>query len=438
MADSTATDSPLRPLRVLLAGAGARSMIYADMALKRPDLMQIAGVAEIDPVRLQIARETFGLDESRCFPSIESMAAAPRFADAAINATMDSQHVRTSLPLLRRGYGLLLEKPFAANGKEADELLQCLRETQQKAMVCHVLRYAPFYRSIKAAVDAGEIGNIIHIEMSEHVSYYHESVSFVRGKFAARASGGSGMLLAKCSHDLDLMAWLMSGNEPAQVSSVGSVFQFKPGQAPPQAGSHCLNDCPLERSCPFSARRLYIENCQRWANNVWHESNQDPQSDADKERILRDPDNPFSRCIYRCNIQIVDHQAILIRFRDGATGSFAMVGGATASARPIRITGTRGEIRGVFEEECYEISHIDPSAPGGRTIRKIDVSPQQKGNPHGGGDQEIVLDFIRLMRGEPISPVCPLISDSVVGCRLAFLAERSRLADGKMLDYEAT
>ena len=35
---------------------------------------------------------------------------SPRLADAVINGTMDTQHVKTAVPLLRRGYDMLLEK----------------------------------------------------------------------------------------------------------------------------------------------------------------------------------------------------------------------------------------------------------------------------------------------------------------------------------------
>lgn len=73
-------------------------------------------------------------------------------------------------------------------------------------MVCHVLRYAPFYRKIKETILDGGIGKIINIQMAEQVSYFHESVSYVRGKYASPALCGSGMLLSKCSHDLDVMA----------------------------------------------------------------------------------------------------------------------------------------------------------------------------------------------------------------------------------------
>lgn len=420
-----------RPIQVVVVGMGARAEIYTQEALKHPDLLQVVGVADPSSERVRMARERFSIPEGHCFSSAEALAAHPKFADAVINGTMDRQHVPTSLPLLRRGYDILLEKPFAVNQEEADELLRCVHETNRRVMVCHVLRYAPFYRRIKEAITSGEIGKIINIQMAEQVSYFHESVSYVRGKYASPDLCGSGMLLSKCSHDLDMMAWLMSGIKPAGVSSIGSVFQFKPEMAPPAAGTHCFLDCPIERECAYSARRLYIEHPQRWANNIWHDCGCDGCPEAERIRILSERDNPYSRCVYRCGLQIVDHQSVLVCFADGAAGTLSMNGGAAASGRHIHITGTKGEIIGTFEEQRFTISRIAPEADGGKTSQVVDVSADQQGNAHGGGDQAIVRDFIALLTGAQPSLCCTTLDDSMIGHQFVFLAEESRKRGGE-------
>lgn len=243
------------------------------------------------------------------------------------------------------------------------------------------------------------------------------------------------MLLSKCSHDLDIMAWLMNGNLPDTVSSVGSVIQFHPGMAPEKAGTHCMINCPVERKCIYSARRLYIENPQRWANNIWHDSGIENPTDEEKETLLSDAGNPFRRCIYRCDLKIVDHQSVLIQFADGATGTFSMNGGASASGRNIHITGTKGEIIGTFEEECFTVHTIAPEKTGGRISRIVDVSEAQQGNAHGNGDQAIVRDFIAVLHGKQPSACCTTLSDSMVGHKIVFLAETSRKSGGQLLKY---
>ena len=433
---STAAQEPNRqPLRVIIVGMGGRASIYSAVALTNPELLRIVGVVDINPERVRQAQIMFDLPDAHCFATVEELVAVPRFADAAINCTMDRLHVETSLPLLRHGYDLLLEKPYALNDEEGQRIISCAREHERKVMVCHVLRYTPFYRALRRVIALGTIGDVIHIHMTNQVGYQHESVSFVRGKYAREEICGSGMLLSKCSHDLDIMSWLMGDNVPATISSVGSVIQFKEEKAPEGAGTHCLNNCPLERDCPYSARRLYIEHPMRWANNVWHDTHSNPTTDEEKEAILRQPDNPFSRCVYRCDINIVDHQSVLIHFRDGAIGTFSMNGGASTPRRMMHITGTKGEIYGDFERERFHVRQIAPEAPGGYTERTLDISDFQQGDAHGGGDRSIVLDFVALLRGERTSPGCPTLEDSIVGHRMVFLAEKSRLAGGAVQQF---
>ena len=227
----------------------------------------------------------------------------------------------------------------------------------------------------------------------------------------------------------------MKGNLPKTVASVGSVFQFIPEMAPENAGTHCLNNCPAERSCAYSAKRLYIENPQRWANNIWHDSGVSQPTADEKIRLLSEADNPYSRCVYRCGLKIVDHQSILIAFSDGATGTFSMNGGAAASGRNIHITGTKGEIIGNFESQQFSVRLIKPEHPGGQLSRIVDVSADQLGNPHGNGDQAVVRDFFSLLRGEAASFCCTTLADSMVGHRLVFLAEESREKGGESVRY---
>ena len=111
------------PVRLAIVGMGARSEIYAREALVHPDRLTIVGVADINPDKVRAARETYGFSQEHCFATSQELADAPKFADGIINGTMDPQHVETTLPLLHAGYDVLLEKPFALNQPQADELL---------------------------------------------------------------------------------------------------------------------------------------------------------------------------------------------------------------------------------------------------------------------------------------------------------------------------
>lgn len=419
-----------KKITAIIVGAGHRSILYSQYALLHPDEFQIVGVADPDPFRRSQAAERFAIAKERCFESAEELAAQPKLADAVINGTMDNQHVKTAIPLLRRGYDMLLEKPFAVNEAEMWELHRVAKETGCTVMICHVLRYTPYYTAIKKIVNSGEIGNIINIYATEHVCYHHLSAAYLRGKWNNREKCGATMLLAKCCHDLDILVWMKSGIEPRYVASFGSDFQFSPDKRPAGAGKRCMTDCPVEAECDYSAKKLSIDHPNRWGFYVWDSlAPLGEPTIEDKINSLR-MDNPYGLCAWNCGHKNVDHQSVLLSFADGSTANLNMVGGAAKAERNIHIVGTKGEIKGVFDDSYYDLRKIDHVAEQGWSEQHIDlgIGGDKSGlnGGHGGGDLRLVEDFVHVLQGEQPSISYTGIEDSVNGHLAVFLADRSR------------
>ena len=430
-------------------GAGHRSLVYASYAQHCPDELQIVAVADPRELRRRQVADLYGLPADRCFETAEQVAAEPQFAHVVINGTMDHQHVPTSLPLLAAGYDMLLEKPFATFEDEMWQLVRAAQRYRRKVSICHVLRYTPFYAAIRRQVMSGTIGEILNVQTVEHVSYHHMAVGFIRGKWSKKSYCNSTMLMAKCCHDLDLIAWMKSGIKPRAVSSLGGNYQFRPEQAPPGAGTRCLVDCPIEVECLYSARKHYIDHPHRWAFYVWEslEHIQEPTIEQ-KIRSLQ-TDNPYGRCVWKSDMEVVDHQSVLIEFADGSTATHNMIGGASRPSRSIHLIGTRGEIQGVFEDKRFVIRHIDPR-PGHEyteewidvgIARNADVAPGGRDmhgafGGHGGGDLRLVADFVRVVRGEPASLSTTDIRDSITGHLIGFCADRA-MQEHRVVDIDA-
>ena len=418
-----------RKITAIVLGAGHRAVLYAAYAQQHPDELQIVGVCDLIEQRRRQVAERYGLNPDRCWASATELAALPRQADVIINGTMDHQHVPTSLPLLERGYDMLLEKPFATTEAEMWQLLDCVRRRGRKVVICHVLRYAPFYAAIREHVAAGRIGDIVSVQAVEHVSYHHQAVGFVRGKWNKKSYCGSSMLMAKSCHDLDLIAWMKTGVPARRVASYGANFQFRPERAPRNAGTRCLVDCPIEADCLYSARKHYIDHPQRWSFYVWDtlEHLQNPTIE-DKIASLKG-DNPYGRCVWKCDNDVVDHQSVVIEFADGATATLNMIGGTSKPSRSIHLVGTLGEIQGNLEDSAFTIRHIDPR-PGHEYAEEwvdLNVGGDMSGafGGHGGGDMRLVADFLRVVRGEPASLSTTSLEDSVTGHLIGFLADRA-------------
>jgi len=425
-----------KPVTAIVVGAGRRGNLYAAFAKMHPEKLKIIGVADPNEIRRERFAEKYEIAPEMQFYDADALAEKPRLADAIINGTMDQDHVKTAIPLLKRGYDMLLEKPFAVEEGEMRALAACAKENGNKVMICHVLRYAPFYNSIKRELAGGVIGDIMNIQLSEHVSYHHLSASFVRGPWRNAKKTGASMLLAKCCHDIDMMMWLMGADKPVSVASFGGKFQFRPENAPKEAGTVCMKDCPLVDTCVYSAKRLSLDHPNRWVRTWDGLEHLETITQEDRIAYLKG-DTPYGRCIYKCDNDIVDHQSVMVQFASGATGTHNLVGSSSQAMRKLHIIGTKGEIYGNFENSKYTISLIDPSpdAHAGecrRTEVDLNITGDMSGayGGHGGGDMRLVDDFVSYVSGREASIACTSIFDSVAGHLCVYLADRSMAQGG--------
>ncbi|GAA3413499.1 Gfo/Idh/MocA family protein [Paenibacillus hodogayensis] len=417
------TNTRSTPLKAIVVGAGNRSKTYASYALTHPDELQVVGVVDPDEIRRHQLADIHGVAADRRFANLEQLFAIGPIAEAAINGTMDAIHVPTSLQLLANGYDILLEKPIGISREEIMELHKAATERGRKIMICHVLRYAPFYREIRQRIADGVIGDIVNIQTTEHVSYHHMATAFVRGKWSNKEQCGSSMLMAKCCHDMDLLTWLKSGIPPVRVTSSGRQLFFRNDRAPEGAGTRCLTDCPIEAECLYSARRQYIE-LDRWGVYVWRSiEHLGPTASVEQKLESLRTDNPYGRCVWHCDNDAVDTQSVVVEYADGSTATHNLVGNTSRPCRSVHIIGTKGEISGVMEEGAFTIRH--PVSAAGSVYSEELVKLKVSMDMHGGGDLRLVEDFIRIQRGEEASLSTTSLEDSIYGHLLGFGADQA-------------
>lgn len=416
--------SPLAgPIRVVVIGAGHRSVVYAGYALSHPDRMTIVAVVDPHEGRRNTLSDAHNVPQEARLLSVEQFLASGIQADAAINGTMDHLHHITTMPLIEHGLHVLLEKPIAPSEAEVKDIISASERKQRLVMICHVLRYAPFYASIKNVLDKGTIGDIMAIHTTEAVSYHHMATAFVRGKWNRRETSNP-IMMAKCCHDLDLLAWYVQGVKAKRVTSVGALSHFKKENAPAGSTDRCLNGCAVESTCQFSAKKMYIE--ASFGFGYAFEMYDRELTREEKIHSLA-TDNRYGRCVWRCDNNVVDHQSVLIQFENNVTVTHDLVTNTARPTRNLHIVGTTGEIEGDMEHGTYVIRHFDLTAPKGFTEQSIDVKltggAGQGG--HGGGDERLVADFVAILRGEKDPENSTRIQNSLVGHQIGFAAEKS-------------
>lgn len=116
---------------------------------------------------------------------------------------MDQYHYKQAMQALHLDMHILLEKPIALTLQECEDIEALASKKNKAVVICHVLRYSSFYVTIKNAIENKEIGEVVHIAQTENVGYWHQAHSYVRGNWRNKDITGP-MILAKCSHDLDI------------------------------------------------------------------------------------------------------------------------------------------------------------------------------------------------------------------------------------------
>ncbi len=407
----------------VLLGAGNRGRVYARYAQAHPDKMRIVAIAEPEPKRrAALARETGLTDPGQLYDSWEALLEQPRMADAVINATMDRLHYDSTLAALEQGYHVLLEKPIAPDREQTLRIMRQAQEKERLLMICHVLRYHPLYARIKELLDSDAIGTLVSVHTRECIAWHHMATAFVRGRWRRREESNP-ILLAKCCHDIDLVAWFFSGIRPRQVSSFGGLQFYRPENAPPGAPARCTDGCPHEQTCPFSAPRLYVKK-GLWGHHMFYLG----ETDEEKMRLLKT--SPYGRCVFHCDNNVCDHQEVSIMFENGATASHYLTGLAAAASRTVHLCGTKGEIHGDLEKGLLTLQPLGEPEP-----TRIPFSGEQEEGLRGGhtGDDLLMADFVHAVdtitgKGNynPASlDVRTAVADSLNGHLIIFAADQA-------------
>ena len=398
-------------MNLILIGAGQRGMIYAGCAFQQGH--KILAVAEPNNARREAARTELHIPEEKCFRTAEELLRLPRMADAAIIATMDRDHCSQAVAAMKLGYDLLMEKPISPVPAETLAIADTAKELGRRVVICHVLRYTPFFRKVKEILDSGELGKIISIDHTENIGNYHIAHSFVRGNWR-NENLSSPILLQKSCHDLDLLLWL-TGKSVRKIFSVGSLSYFKPENAPECSADRCL-DCPVAADCRFDARKVYLPNIGNWPTKVLTQN----QTEAGVLEALRT--GPYGRCVYRCDNDVCDHQSVIMEYEDGAITVFTLCGMTDRMHRTIHIMCEHGEILGDDDPGEILISRFRSSMTENSVQERILIGEVQ--GAHSGGDVALMDAFLNDPgTGEKIVSD---ISMSVESHLLVFAAEESR------------
>jgi len=410
-----------KPITVVVVGAGNRGNVYASYAAKYPDLVKIVGVSDILPNRVESFSKKYDIPKEHQFGHYNEILSVPKFADAMVIATPDDRHFDPCMKALALGYDVLLEKPMAQTAAECRKLLAQSKKYGRILATCHVLRYAPYFVTLKYVLDHKYIGDVVSIQHMEPVEYCHMAHSYVRGKWRD-SKETTPMILAKSCHDLDIIRWLV--NEPCtSIVADGDLYLFKEDMAPEGAPLRCTDGCPHEGTCPYSAIDIYV----RKKGFLYVFDDLDYNDDEAIMERLRT--TQFGRCVYHCDNDQPDHYVCNMVFNKGITSSFTMDAFTPCGGRRTRIMGTTGFIDGDMDSFCITDFRTRKKL---RWNAKIDEIPTYKGSGHGGGDHALFRDFVEAVSWQDPKRLTSTVDQSIESHLMGYAAEVSRKTGRKV------
>lgn len=422
-------------ITVSIIGCGARGGIaYGQYIDTLKDKYRIVSLCDIDPVRLNKFGNMFGVSPENRFLKEEEFWKEKR-SDLLLVCTLDRLHVPMAEKGLKLGYDLLLEKPISDDPSELRNLLSVANESGRRVVVCHVLRYTAMMRKIKNLLDAGSIGQLVSVDHTENVVFWHEAHSYVRGNWHSKEETTS-MIMAKCCHDLDLLQYFI-GSRCKSVSSMGDLRYFKKENAPAGCADRC-SQCKYEDTCVYSAKRIYIE---QWKNVGCPENefpfnlvtDAFPTTEEALEKAVKE--SRYGKCVFKCDNDVVDNQTTIMQFENGVTATLKMEAFVKYGGRDIRFFGTEGELELRENENTIVLKKYF----GGDTVWKIselvDELGGQGAGAHGGGDHRMIDNLYSILTNQNQAPETSL-EKSIESHYMAIAAEESRMQGGKLVELD--
>ncbi len=413
----------MKRFKVAIIGCGGRGLCFAMMLSEKEEQFEIVALCDTNVGQIEKIHTRVGLHNTVDFDAPTEFFKERR-ADLLIIATPDREHVPMAVKALELGYDLFMEKPITDSREELNQLLDVQKKSGRQIIICHELRYGGGYRKCYELIKSGIIGRLNIIDASERPYYWHWAQAYVRSYFADLKESHPA-ILAKCSHDLDLIQYY-ADSECDTVSSLGDLSFFTPENAPEGAADRCV-DCEHIDVCPYSAKRIYVD--------MWHESGE-PEFEWPYNKVSIESPNTedrlydgiktgvYGKCAFKCKVTQVDHQIVQMNFKNGVKASLKMVYGC--GGRRISFYGTLGEI--IMDERTDDIT-VMPFG-GKKEVIKIGTLTEG-GHGHGGGDGVIINELYGMLNaGEKATTD---ISKSIEAHLIGISAEESRKLGGALV-----
>jgi len=199
----------VKKIGVAVIGAGFWGKNHARV-FKELDETELIAVCDIDAEKAKNLAKQFSVET---YTSVGKML---RRADieAVTICTWSTSLAKEALKALKAGKHVLVEKPMAANSKQAEKLLKTAEKEGLHLTVGFLMRFIPGIQYIKESIEKRTIGELV-CATAKRVSQWPERI------------GDVGVVKDLAIHDIDMMRYLFGGDPVAVYAKTGNMKHKK-------------------------------------------------------------------------------------------------------------------------------------------------------------------------------------------------------------------
>ncbi len=207
----------VRAVRFGILGTGMVADFHRQAIQANAELgAELALVGHYDPARFQAIRERFGVE----VVSQYELLAEPSL-DVICICTPSGQHAAQAVAAASHGKHVLVEKPMALSLEDADAMIAACSQAGVALGVVLQRRTDPVFRRIRAAIEAGDLGELTLGLLS--MPYYRPQAYYEQAAWRGTwALDGGGVLMNQGIHMLDLLIWYMG--DPVEVRAYAATL----------------------------------------------------------------------------------------------------------------------------------------------------------------------------------------------------------------------
>lgn len=317
----------------------------------------VAGYADPAPIGLPILKER-DIAPGNSYGDVAALLKDGPF-DLVMIGSPNHLHYEHLLAAFEAGHPIFAEKPIVRTEEETYAIARHLRDKKIPPLFMGlVMRSMGIVRDVIARVDAGELGEIISMDTTEHL--HPEHGGYLARNWRRKQEWGGSYLLDKVCHDFDIFGRIV-GARPKHVASFGGRRIFKPERA---------------------ATRKYDDGSVAYS--------------------LRDAGWGAANDAFHSDMDVTDHQTAIVEYDNGVQLSFHANSHVSLLERRWYIAGTDGTlladlvrnkllVRGAFSQ--------------GKPIRR-----EWSGittDLHNGADQDMARDLMATLKDGARFPVTP-------------------------------